>query len=242
MRLLRAFPLVISILLGFMIPVRAQSKVDPRLSLTRDLMDEMASGHFASFCDHLSPQLKESITDDRLEFVWKRLTAVSGAFENQISQSTRAVGGVSVYVSKSQFESSKVELRLMFNSANQITHFWIAPVSDLSPERMEASAKEAANLLGQSHFDQLNARFDDVLKDDMPPERLAMSWSHVMAHLGPFKHVKLAVKDPELDTVDVRCEFEHGDMIVRVGFGPSGKISGLWMVPVESELPATPDI
>src|ERR1700722_2238625 len=101
-RPLRAFLLAVTLLLGFTLPARAQSKVDPRLSLTRDLMDEMASGHFATFCDHLSPQLKESITDDRLEFVWKRLTAVSGAFENQISQSTRAVGGVSVYVSKSQ--------------------------------------------------------------------------------------------------------------------------------------------
>ena len=69
-----------------------------------------------------------------------------------------------------------------------------------------------------------------------------MSWSHVMLHLGQFKHIKLAVKDPDLDVVDVRCEFEHGDITVRIGFDPSGKINGLWMLPVESEPDDTPTV
>jgi hypothetical protein len=35
--------------------------------------------------------------------------------------------------------------------------------------------------------------------------------------------------------VDVRCIFENGPMIVRIAFDPSGKISGLWMIPAEPE-------
>jgi hypothetical protein len=42
-------------------------------------------------------------------------------------------------------------------------------------------------------------------------------------------------KDPNLDRVDVRCEFENGPMIVRVAFDPAGKVSGLWMLPEERE-------
>jgi hypothetical protein len=54
-------------------------------------------------------------------------------------------------------------------------------------------------------------------------------------HLGAFKSIKSARKDPELDRVDVRCIFENGPMIVRIAFDPSGKISGLWMIPAEPE-------
>jgi hypothetical protein len=54
-------------------------------------------------------------------------------------------------------------------------------------------------------------------------------------HLGPFRSIQLARKDPESDRVDVRCVFENGPMIVRIAFDPSGKISGLWMLPAETE-------
>ena len=47
-----------------------------------------------------------------------------------------------------------------------------------------------------------------------------------MMHLGPFKNIRAARKDPEFDRVDVRCEFENGPMIVRIAFDPSGKIAG----------------
>ena len=69
----------------------------------------------------------------------------------------------------------------------------------------------------------------------MPADRLEASWAHVMTHLGPFKSIKSARKDPESDRVDVRCEFENGPIIVRIAFEPSGKIAGLWMLPAETE-------
>jgi len=205
-------------------------------------MDEMAGKHFAAVCEHFTPELKDSVDEDQLASAWKRLTAKDGVFQKQISQSARSVHGVPIYVAKSQFENSKVELRLTFNANNQITDISLSAISDLSSEAMEASAREAANLLAQKQFDQLVLQFIPSLKSSMPADRLQMSWSHVMAHLGEFKHVRLAVKDPDDDVVDVRCEFDRGDMIVRVGFDPSGKIDGLWMVPVDGETPKSPDV
>jgi len=73
------------------------------------------------------------------------------------------------------------------------------------------------------------------MKERMPADRLEASWMHVMMHLGPFKNIRVARKDPEFDRVDVRCVFENGPMIVRIAFDPSGKIAGLWMLPAETE-------
>jgi hypothetical protein len=126
-------------------------------------------------------------------------------------------------------------LGLTFDDSNRITRVWIAPVSDLTPDNMESSAKDIADLLQKKSFEAVNDRFNDRLKATMPTDQLDMSWSHVLMHLGPFKSVKQARKDPEFDFVDVRCVFEHGEITVRVAFDLSGKVDGLWMLPVESD-------
>lgn len=221
---------------------QAKSVDDIRLSLTKDVMDELAGGEVASVCNRFTPDLKDSITEDKMQFVWNRLMGVSGAFQKQLSQSTRTIHGATVYVVKSQFEDSKVELRLTFTDDNQISRIWIAPVSDLTPQEMETAAKGVVDQLNQKQFDQMTLQFTPELRLRMTPERLEMSWSHVVSHLGPFKNVKLAAKDEELDFVDVTCAFDTGDIIVRVAFDPSGKIGGLWMLPVESAPSDNPKI
>jgi hypothetical protein len=258
MRSQRVFLLIVSSLLGFAAlaqarpqnqteaQTKAQTKTQPRddarLALARQVMAEMADGKMESVCNHFSPELKDALTPDELEFAWHHLIQRSGLFQKQISQTMHPAHGSSVYVSKSQFENSKVELRLMFDDSDEITRISIDQVSDLSPASMEESARTVADLLRQKDFDQVVARFDDDYKSDMGPYTLDMSWSHVISHLGEFKSVKMATKDPELDIVDVSCEFENGNATVRVSFDPNGKISGLWLLPADSGPEKSPEI
>ena len=213
----------------------SQTSDDKRLSIAKDVMDDFAQGRLASIRERFSADLKDSVSESDLKTARDELGGAAGAFQSQISQTTRKVQGAPIYVSKSQFEHFKVELTLMFDDTDQITNFRIAPVSDASPESMEASARTIAELLGQQQFKEVSTRFNDRMKETMPPARLEASWAHVMMHLGPFKSVKLARKDPESDRVDVHCAFENGPMIVRIAFDPSGKIAGLWMLPAETE-------
>lgn len=244
MRAMRTVLLISSFLWGLTVVAQAPANEvnDGRLTATKDVMDQLAGGQFAAVCDRFTPDLKDSLTEDKMQFVWNRLLGLSGAFQKQLSQTTRTIHGLTVYISKSQFEESKVELRLTFNSGNQITRIWIAPVSDLSPETMESTAKQMVDEMRQKQFEQLTGRFDTELKASMTSERLEMSWAHVISHLGQFKSVKLAAKDDELDFVDVTCAFETGEIIVRVGFDPSGQVGGLWMLPVETAPADSPKI
>jgi hypothetical protein len=235
MRLLRSSLLIVVIIFWPNVLGYAQSPDDVRLLITKDAMDEIAHDKLASFCKRFSPDLQDSLTQDQMKVVLEELVAVTGAFQKQISQSTRTVQGAPIYVSKSQFEHFKVELRLAFNDNNQITRVSIGPVSDLSSDDMEASARAMTDLLRQKRFDLVGSKFNDRMKSAMPPDKLDASWSHVIMHLGQFKSIKLARKDPEFDMVDIRCEFEHGEATVRIAFDPSGKVSGLWMLPVQSE-------
>jgi hypothetical protein len=235
MRPLKNFLLLLAIILGVQGLAHAQTSDEKRLSITKDVMDDFAHGGIASIRKRFSPDLKDSVSESDLKGAREELTSVAGEFQSQISQTTRTVQGAPVYVSKSQFEHYKVELKLMFDDTNRITHFRIAPISDVSPETMEASAKAITDLLRQQQFKEVNTRFNDQMKESMPTERLEASWMHVMMHLGPFKNIRVARKDPEFDRVDVRCEFENGPMVIRIAFEPSGKIAGLWMLPAETE-------
>jgi hypothetical protein len=235
MRPLRNSLLLLTIILGIQGLGHAQTSDEKRLTITKGVMDDFVHGELAAVRERFSPDLKDSVSESDLKAARAELSGVAGAFQSQISQSARTVQGATIYVSKSQFEHYKVELKLMFDDTNQITYFRIAPISDVSPESMEASAKAITDLLGQQQFKEVSTRFNDQMKDTMPPDRLEASWTHVMMHLGPFKTIKLARKDPEFDRVDVRCAFENGPMIVRIAFDPSGKIAGLWMLPAETE-------
>jgi hypothetical protein len=235
MRPLRNFLLLLMIILGVQGLAQAQTPDEKRLTLTKDVMDDFAHGRIAAVRDRFSADLKDDVSEGDLKDARDELVEVAGPFQSQISQTTRTVQGAPIYISKSQFEHFKVELKLTFDDTNQITNFRIAPVSDVSPESMETSAREITDLLRQQQFKEVNTRFNDQMKEAMPADRLEASWMHVMMHLGPFKSIRVARKDPESDRVDVRCEFENGPMIVRIAFDPSGKIEGLWMLPAETE-------
>jgi len=227
--------LLLAIILGMQGLAFAQSSDEKRLSITKDVMDDFAHGRVATVHDRFGAELKDAVSESDLKDAREELTGVVGEFKEQISQTTRKVQGAPIYVSKSQFEHFKVELKLMFDDANLITDFRIGPVSEVSPETMEASAKAITDLLRQQQFKEVSTRFNDQMKEAMPADRLEASWMHVMMHLGPFKSIRAAKKDPESDRVDVRCEFENGPMIVRLAFDPTGKITGLWMLPAETE-------
>lgn len=235
MRPLRNFLLMFLFVLAIQGIGRAQSPDEKRLAITRDVMEDFAHERLAEVRERFSADLKDSVSESDLKDAHDGLTEVAGAFQSQISQTTRMFEGAPLYLSKSQFQRHKVELKLTFGDSNQITYLRIAAISDLSPESMEASAREIADLLRQGQFDEISSKFNDRMKGNMPPERLEASWAHILMHLGAFKTIKPPRKDPEADRVDVRCEFENGPMIVRVAFDLVGKVSGLWMLPADTD-------
>lgn len=233
---LRNFLLLLSIAFAFSSPAFAQTSSDEkRVTITKDATAEFARGDVAAVRGRFSTELKNAVTEEDLKGAREDLVAEAGGFQSQISQSTRKVESGVIYVSKSQFERFKVELKLMFDEADRITEFRIAPLSDQTPEAMEAAARAVADQLHAEQFASVNSKFTDGMKESMSTERLQGSWMHVMTHLGAFKNIRSARKDPESDRVDVRCDFQNGQMIIRVAFDPFGKIGGLWMLPAEPE-------
>ena len=176
MRPHRNFLMLLTIGLAMQGLGHTQTSDEKRLSITKDVMEDFAHGEVAAVRERFSADLKDSVSESDLKGAWEELAGVAGAFQAQISQTTRTVQGEPIYVSKSQFEHYKVELKLMFDDGDKITNFRIAPISDVSPETMEASARTITDLLRQQQFKEVSTRFNDPMKEKMPAERLEASW------------------------------------------------------------------
>ena len=99
---------LLAIVLCFHAFGHAQSTENVRLSITKDVMDEIAHNRIASVRERFSPELKDSLTENEMRDLRNELVGIAGTFKEQISQSTKTVQDTPTYVSKSQFEKFKV--------------------------------------------------------------------------------------------------------------------------------------
>lgn len=80
--------------------------------------------------------------------------------------------------------------------------------------------------------EELIAQFDDTMRAQLPPERLAQTWPQLVALVGDYESCGDPVVRPfgEYTVVNVPMEFEGEPMTGRVAFNREGQISGLFVL------------
>ena len=111
---------------------------------------------------------------------------------------------------------------------------------DSFPEDFIAQAKEFVDFLTKQDFAKAVENFDSVMTKAMPEEKLKEVWQAVIRQAGPFKKQKGIRTEtlPKFDIVYVICEFEKGNLDVKVVFNREKQITGLWFAPAQKEYTA----
>lgn len=80
--------------------------------------------------------------------------------------------------------------------------------------------------------DELIERFDDTMRAQLPPERLAQTWPQLAGLVGAYESCGDPVVRPVGDytAVDIPMEFEGGPMKGHMVFDQAGRISGLFVL------------
>lgn len=80
--------------------------------------------------------------------------------------------------------------------------------------------------------DELTAKFDDTMRAQLPPDKLAQTWPQLTALVGAYESCGDPVARPfgEHTIVNVPMEFEGGPMTGRVVFDTEGRIAGLFVL------------
>jgi hypothetical protein len=80
--------------------------------------------------------------------------------------------------------------------------------------------------------EELTAQFDETMRAQLPPERLAQTWPQLTGLVGAYESCGDPIVRPlgEHTLVDIPMEFEGGPMKGRVVFDRSGRIAGLFVL------------
>ena len=80
--------------------------------------------------------------------------------------------------------------------------------------------------------DEVIARFDDTMRAQLPPDKLAQTWPRLTGLVGAYEGCGDPIVRPfgEHTVVNVPMEFEGGPMTGRVVFDREGRIAGLFVL------------
>jgi hypothetical protein len=110
-------------------------------------------------------------------------------------------------------------------------------LGDSLPEELIAQAKEFVDLMVQGEFSKAVENFDSVMSKAMPEEKLKEVWQTVIKQAGPFKKQTGTRTEtlPKFDIIYVTCQFEKGNLDIKVVFNREKQITGLWFAPAQKE-------
>jgi hypothetical protein len=80
--------------------------------------------------------------------------------------------------------------------------------------------------------DELTAKFDDTMRAQLPPDKLARTWPQLTGLVGAYESCGDPIVRPfgEHTIVNVPMEFEGGPMTGRAVFDTDGRIAGLFVL------------
>lgn len=107
-----------------------------------------------------------------------------------------------------------------------------APMTENLLPEADRRALEVLDAWKAGRDEELLAQFDDTMRAQLPPDRLAQTWPRLTGLVGAYESCGDPVVRPfgEYTVVNVPMEFEGGAMTGRVVFDREGRISGLFVV------------
>jgi hypothetical protein len=101
-----------------------------------------------------------------------------------------------------------------------------------------APTNEIVQSLVDQNFSAVTEDFNETLKNELPPEELEEGWKATIDQMGPFKRqIGLRTeKEADANVVLATCEFEKGDIDVKIVYNDEQQIVGLFFVPTPKEV------
>lgn len=106
---------------------------------------------------------------------------------------------------------------------------------DIEPK---APDNKLVELLVEQQFAAVAESFDETMKNELPAEKLEETWKSTIDRMGPFKRQvgTRTEKQSIHDTVFITCEFENGNLDIKVVYDDKKQVTGLSFVPTPEEV------
>ena len=97
------------------------------VQVAEGMVDAMAKGDFAAATKDFDTTMQSVMPAEKTSQMWAQLTAQAGAFKSRTGSRETQEAGVHIVYVTCQFEKASLDLKVVFNSAGQISGLWINP-------------------------------------------------------------------------------------------------------------------
>ncbi len=122
-------PLLLILLLGTLISCEQQEapKVGDLTKLAKAFVELLIKEDYANAVQKFDKTMKDAMPVEKLEEAWQGLLTKAGPLKKQIGlRQTQEQGYDIVYVT-CEFEKAKVDIKVVFNNAKQVSGLWFVP-------------------------------------------------------------------------------------------------------------------
>jgi hypothetical protein len=107
--------------------------------IAREAVTELVQKNYTSFFARLDTTMKSTMSASKLPGIWESVISQVGAFKSLASIRQEKSGSYDVVYVTCQFEKAPLDIRLEFDSKNQIAGLFFSPASASSPSTAGAS-------------------------------------------------------------------------------------------------------
>jgi hypothetical protein len=192
-------------------------------------LDDMDAGRWDSVSARLNVELPRVQLVEQLKQQWLKVQTITGGASHEIpSIHTRTYLGLPHYVATRQQTRGLIRLLIAFDAQGHVTSASVGATSGASNALLVAASQRFIDDFVHRRFEETSAEYAPELKSFVTPDALARTMDQLHSAMGDFRRFlsETAVNNTSWDTVDVRCEFQKADLVIRVFLGPEQRITG----------------
>jgi len=102
-------------------------KVGDLTPLATGFVESLVKEDFANAVKNFDSTMKGVMSEAKLQEVWQELLAQSGSFKKQTGVRQTQEQGFNIVFVTCEFEKSTINIKVVFNNANEISGLWFVP-------------------------------------------------------------------------------------------------------------------
>ena len=218
-----------------LLPVPTASQGTPESTVAKNaraFVASQAAKDYAAVVATFDSNLRQNLSAPQLEQAWKATLTQFGEFKRIVWIRTELFQGNDLAHVKCEFDRVVAYFHISYNSAQRVTVFYLTPL--VSSASHQATSTKIVEQLIAGQFDGIVENFNDDLRKGLSPAVIGQVWGQTTVGRGKSGRITEPMPMPgQVEMLEVTCEFEHGAIAVDVAFDAQGKVSGLWVRPVQ---------
>ena len=186
--------------------------------------------NFDSFEDVVVPELKVSVSPEKMEKSWQEITEENGNFSKIIQSQVINTPNSDLVIVTIEFEKNTQDWLFSFNKKQEVIGLNLP-----SSKYVEDMADEFMSSVIDGDYSNARGFFHPFLKETIFPERIESSWNNLLNKNGKFEQVieirlREGLSINQTNVVAVDLQFEKAEEEILIIFDSSKNIIGVDLI------------